>query len=89
MVAEPGARKHTCGLKETLPWGFWCHPRAPHWGGIGSIPQLFFEVVGQENSNAKVVMVPDQRGTQMLACPAHPVSELYCGAEIHRKGNPR
>lgn len=25
----------------------------------------------------------------MLACPTHPVLELCCGAEIHRKGNLR
>lgn len=45
------------------------------WGGLSSIPQLFFKVVGHESSNAKIMMVPEEVGAQMLACPAHPVPE--------------
>lgn len=73
ILSVSGARKHIFGLEE-----FHLAMRvnvSQQWGGISSIPQMFFRVVEHESANAKIMMIPEEGGAQMLACPAHPVPE--------------
>lgn len=89
ILSVSGAKKHIFGPEE-----FHLTMRAnisQQWGGISSIPQLFFRVTEHESSNAKIMTIPEEGGAQMLACPAHPVPEavLWSRGTQNRKAQNR